>query len=104
MTDDTFFWSVAAPLLQTDGVTRSTMMGYPCLRTDGDFFASVHPESGSLIVKLPAERVTDMISSGAGEPFAPSGRPFREWVLVRHRDAESWTRLLEDARLFVSSS
>lgn len=104
MAEDTYFWSVADPLLQVEGVSRSTMMGFPCLRTDGAFFASVHPESGSLIVKLPAERVADMIGKGDGEPFAPGGRPFREWVLVRHRDAETWAVLLEEARMFVSSS
>ena len=97
-----FFWSVAEPLLALPGVEKSTMMGYPCLRTDGDFFASVHPESGDLIVKLPAHRVSTMIDDGEGSAFAPAGRRFREWVRIEARDRERWAALLEEARTFVS--
>jgi len=97
-----FFWSVAEPLLAVDGVEKSTMMGYPCLRTDGDFFASVHPESGDLIVKLPADRVNAMIEADEGSAFAPAGRRFREWVCIAERDRERWAELLEEARTFVS--
>lgn len=96
-----FFWSLADPLLQLEDVTRSTMMGFPCLRTDGDFFASVHPESGHLIVKLSAARVTEMIENGSGEPFEPAGRRFREWVQVTNRNPEQWALLLEASRSFV---
>ncbi len=97
-----FFWSVAEPLLATEGVERSTMMGYPCLRVNGAFFASVHPESGNMIVKLPAHRVEAMIASESGIAFAPNGRKFREWVQVSGQDRELWARLLEEAREFVS--
>ncbi len=31
------FWSLADPLLDRPTVTRSTMMGLPCLRVDGAF-------------------------------------------------------------------
>lgn len=96
-----FFWLLADPLLQLEDVTRSTMMGFPCLRTDGEFFASVHPESGHLIVKLDAARVAAMIEDGAGEPFAPSGRRFREWVQITDRNPERWALLLEASRSFV---
>ena len=34
------FWSLAHPLLGREGITRSRMMGLPCLRVDGAFFAS----------------------------------------------------------------
>jgi hypothetical protein len=33
--DDTKFWGLATPLLAQLGVTRSTMMGFPCLRFEG---------------------------------------------------------------------
>lgn len=96
-----FFWSLADPMLALEDVTRSTMMGFPCLRTDGDFFASVHPESGNLIAKLPADRVEAMIAEGTGEAFSPAGRRFREWVQVAERNPERWALLLEESRLFV---
>jgi hypothetical protein len=50
---DDEFWDAAAPLLQRPGVTRSTMMGYPCLRLHGDFFASwtcLSARTGSAVV------------------------------------------------------
>ena len=34
------FWELAEPLLARPDVTRSTMMGFPCLRVRGQFFAS----------------------------------------------------------------
>lgn len=98
-----FFWTIAEPLLAVDGVEKGTMMGYPCLRADGAFFASVHPESGDLIVKLPADRVQTMIDANEGHPFAPAGRRFREWVRIEIRDQERWARLLEESRSFVQT-
>jgi hypothetical protein len=50
---EALFWELAQPLLAEPGVTRSTMMGYPCLRANGAFFACVERATGNLIVKLP---------------------------------------------------
>ena len=91
------FWALAAPLLSQPGVTRSTMMGFACLRLDGDFFATCDHRTGDLVVKLNEQRVCVLLESGAAEPFAPNGRRFREWAgipLERHR---SWGRLLDEA-------
>jgi len=49
------FWALAKPLLRRAGVTRSTMIGFPCLRLDGDFFASCDHRTGELVVKLNEE-------------------------------------------------
>ena len=46
------FWELAQPLLDQAGVTRSTMMGFPCLRLHGDFFATCDRRNGDLVVKL----------------------------------------------------
>ncbi|HEX9834044.1 MAG TPA: hypothetical protein VGA66_13380, partial [Mycobacterium sp.] len=67
------FWSFAEPLLAAPFVTRSTMMGFPCLRVDGRFFASFDRQTGALVVKLPAARVDELIETGNAEPFAPAG-------------------------------
>jgi len=99
-----FFWSVAQPFLAQPGVEKGTMMGYPCLRSNGDFFASVHPESGSLIIKASAETVQQLISDGSGEAFAPNGRIFREWVVIPDQNLAAWTQFLETARAFVKGS
>jgi len=57
------FWRLAAPLLDQPGVTRSTMMGFACLRLDGAFFATCDHRTGNLVVKLDEQRVTDLIDA-----------------------------------------
>ena len=91
------FWKLADPLLTQAGVTRSTMMGFPCLRLAGDFFASCDRRTGHLVVKLNEARATALIDAGRADPFAPNGRPFREWVSIPQRFARSWPGLLDEA-------
>ncbi len=99
--DDTLFWELAEPLL-ANGAEKSTMMGHPCLRIDGEFFASLERRTGDLIVKLPADRVNEMIDDGSAEPFAPAGRRFKEWALITDRDEPKWEALLAAAIAFVA--
>jgi len=101
--DDTLFWELAEPLL-ANGAEKSTMMGHPCLRIDGDFFASMERNTGDLIVKLAADRVNEMIEAGTAEPFAPAGRRFKEWALITTRNEAQWEALLTDAMTFVASN
>ena len=106
MTDNvmTFFWSIAEPLLANPAVSKGTMMGFPCLRINGDFFASADHKTGDLDVKLPAARVLELIDAEIGQPFVPAGRRFREWVQIADRDAERWEALLEEALGFVAGT
>jgi len=97
------FWSVAEPLLGAAAVTRSTMMGFPCLRVSGRFFASFDRRTGALVVKLPAARVHELIASGEAEPFAPAGRTFREWAAIDPDRLEHWPSLLDEALAFVAA-
>ncbi len=91
------FWTLAEPLLQHAGVSRSTMMGFPCLRLNGDFFASCDHRTGNLVVKLDEEAVSNLIDDGKAEPFAPNGRRFREWASIPVRRQRSWQALLDEA-------
>jgi hypothetical protein len=50
------------------------------------------------VVKLPEQRVTQLIAAGDGQPFAPAGRVFRAWVAVPRPDRQRWSRLLAEAR------
>lgn len=97
------FWAVAEPLLTAATVTRSTMMGLPCLRVSGRFFASFDRRTTALLVKLPAARVNELIQSGDAAPFAPSGRRFREWASIDSGRSERWAPLLGEALEFVAS-
>jgi hypothetical protein len=99
-----FFHEAGASALTHPEVATGTMMGFPCLRVCGAFFASCDPRSGDLIVKLRRDRVQELIGTGVGKPFAPAGRTFREWVLIEDRDPARWTQLIDEARAFVSGN
>ena len=98
-----FFWKTAGALMNRADINEGTLMGFPCLRVGGEFFATCDHRSGDLIVKLPRTRVQGLIADGMGEPFAPAGRVFKEWVLVKKRDAKYWLELLDEAIAFVGS-
>jgi hypothetical protein len=99
----TLFWELAGQLLAKPGVTQSTMMGYPCLRANGAFFACIERITGHLIVKLPASRVSELVAEGQALPFAPSGRTFREWAACPVADPREWSALLAEARSYADS-
>ena len=69
------FWQLAEPLMAKKGVEESTMMGFPCLRINGNFFAMVDEKRDALIVKLSADRVTDVIDEGRNGWLAEPGSP-----------------------------
>lgn len=95
------FWAVAEPLLEDSGVSRSTMMGLPCLRLDDRFFASFDRRSGDLIIKLAEARVDDLVDAGRANSFAPAGRRFRQWAAVAPDRLDDWPGLLDEAFAFA---
>jgi hypothetical protein len=97
------FWELAEPLLTKAGVSRSTMMGLPCLRIEGEFFGSFDRRSGDLLVKLPEARVDELVDIGRAQPFAPAGRRFTEWAAISATRRRSWSALLDEALAFVAS-
>ena len=88
-------------LLYDPAIGRATMMGYPCVRLAGRFVASYDEKAGSLVVKLPRERVTELVEHGDGDPFAPAGKVFREWVSIPAVDPKLWRNLLNEAVEFA---
>lgn len=96
------FWDLAKPLMMTKNVEKGTMMGFPCLRTEqGKFFASLEKNSQDMIIKVPADRVQELIGSGVAQPFAPNGRTFKEWAIIAISERELWHDLLEEALAFA---
>jgi hypothetical protein len=95
------FWDLAAPLLIEPGVERSTMMGLPCLRVHGAFFASYDRRTGDLLVKLPEARVDELVAADRARAFAPAGRRFREWAAVPPERSPTGKHLLREALAFV---
>ena len=103
MSVEQLFETVAERLLAEDPeLRRGRMMTAVGLKTGRKFFAMT--VRGELVVKLPAERVDDLVAEGAGERFDPGhGRPMREWVGLRPQDEDACEVYVRDARDFVAA-
>ncbi|MGA9276331.1 hypothetical protein [Ilumatobacter sp.] len=97
------FWDVAEPFLATGTLVEGSMMGHQCLRASASngFVATVERVGGNLVVKLPRNRVSELIETGEGLPFAPARKVFREWVALPVYDEARWTELIEESIGFV---
>ena len=95
------FDQVAERLLaEDDAIEQTRMMGSDGLETGGKFFAMV--SRGELVVKLPRERVDELVEAGAGHRFDPGhGRLMKEWVALMPADEEACAGYVTDARHFV---
>ena len=98
-----YFWRIGQAFLKRKGITRGKILGFPCLRYMSEFVAAPEHRNGALIVKLPADRVAELVDQNKGERFAPAGRPFKEWLCVTQRDARFWKRLIDDAIDFAAT-
>lgn len=102
--DSVLFWELVDELRVEDPrVEEGTIMGGACARVDGEFLALVDFKGAGLVVKLPADRVQELITAGRGQSFAPAGRVFKEWVSVPRRDRRLWLALLREGIAFVGS-
>ena len=79
---DATFTALADDFVAQGLATRVTMMGHPCLRANGAYFASGGHAGDALVVKLPEARVKEEIAAERGAPFAPAGRPFKQWLTL----------------------
>ncbi|WP_134116577.1 hypothetical protein [Kribbella kalugense] len=98
---DELYEQLTDDLLYDPAIGRGTIMGHPCIRLAGRFVTSLERNGTGLILKLPSDRVTDLITTGVGEPFAPTGNPMREWVVIPAADRELWQSLLAEAVAFA---
>lgn len=95
-------WDLAAELQGSDDrIIEGTIMSSRCLRVGKEFLAMNHHKKSGLVVKLPAQRVADLIEEGTGESFAPAGKVFKEWVAVLEPDESLWRSLLAEGVEFV---
>ena len=95
------FEAVLDEALGDPRVERSQMMGFPCAKVDGKIFVS--DDDGALVLKLPRERVEQMIAAGEGERFDPLGndRAMKQWVRVPDPGPDA-IALADEAREFVA--
>jgi hypothetical protein len=89
-------------LLAEDGVEEGKMLHNLGLRSgNSKYFA--FERKGELVVKLPADRVAELIASGAGRVMdrGQPDRPLREWVCLRPADEAGAVAYMREARSFV---
>ena len=98
------FWELVDELRAADPrVAEGTIMGGPCVRVGDEFLALVGFKNQGMVVKLPRQRVAELIDGGVGRPFAPAGKVFKEWVAVPVPDPDLWASLLREGVAFVGS-
>lgn len=93
-------------LMGIDGVTPppgGSGFGRGSLKYRGKIFAML--VRGSLVVKLPAERVTALTKGGDGVAFdANKGTPMREWFSLAPASELDWLSLATEAMEFARAS
>ncbi len=103
ITPEALFWDLVNELREHDDrVGEGTIMGGRCARVAGEFLGLVDYKGSGMVVKLPRDRVTELIDQGIGQPFAPAGKVFREWVVIPKPDQRQWSKLLAEAVAFVA--
>ena len=104
-TDESLFWELIEELQHEDPrVEEGTIMSGRCARVAGEFLGLVDYKGSGMVVKLPKERVAELIEQGVGQPFAPAKKVFKEWVSVPKRDRRRWRALLRESKDFVAPS
>jgi hypothetical protein len=102
-TAEDMFWDLIDELREHDDrIEEGTIMGGRCARVAGEFLGLVGYKNSGMVVKLPRGRVDELIAQGIGQPFAPAGKVFREWVAIAEPDRRRWSKLLDEAVTFVA--
>jgi hypothetical protein len=93
-------------LMGSDGVTPppgGSGFGRGSLKFRGKIFAML--VRGSLVLKLPADRVTTLITAGEGVAFdANKGTAMREWFSLAPDSRLDWLELATEALEFARSA
>ncbi len=100
--DAELFWDLVNPMIASGAVVEGELMRSRCVRVGKEFLAMPEYRTGDLVVKLPRERVDELVAAGDGLAFAPAKKVFREWVQVPARDEKLWKSLLTEGLAFVS--
>ncbi len=101
---DRKFARIVAALSKESGVTVGGKgFGSSGLKYEGKLFAMISSR-GKFVVKLPRERVDELVENGLGERFDPGhGRRMKEWFAMNGGEG-SWLRLAQEAYRFVRTS
>lgn len=91
------YTKLALQFARQEGVDISTMMGSPCLRFQGEFVAMMFEKAESLIIKVSAERVNELITNAEGNEFNFTKKRFKEWVMIPIEFEQKFEGYIEEA-------
>ena len=90
------------PGVEVPSQSGGRRFGSDALKVNGSIFAMVR--NGRLVLKLPSDRVRNLIESGTAVSFdSGKGRPMKEWLTLVDDDEETWIALAREALNFVST-
>ncbi len=98
------FDSIAQEFASGDaGITKSKMMGSPCLKVRGKMFAVYWRDA--MIFKLAGDAHKNALARKGAQLFDPSemNRPMKEWVVVPYAHKAKWRAFTESALTYVAS-
>ena len=59
---------------------------------------------GNYVLKLPKERVQELINSGEGLPYDPgNGKIMKEWVIIPVEYSHKWIEFASEAKKFAKT-
>ncbi|MBV9843737.1 MAG: hypothetical protein JOZ47_01500 [Kutzneria sp.] len=107
--DGALFDVLAAEFLELPGVASARMFSHTGLTTCGAFFAFPSGQ-GELIVKLPADRVVQLIATGQANAMRLGRRTMREWAVITGDPTpgripdhhQHWRGLMVEAHAYVT--
>jgi hypothetical protein len=101
-TADQRYSEIVEEFLGRPGVSREGRgFGSSALKIHGKIFAMLS-SSGSFVVKLPRQRVAELVAAGHGTPFETRpGRVMKEWLDLNAESGQDWASLAEEALAFV---
>jgi hypothetical protein len=85
-------------LLDNPLVSPGKMYGHPAYYVGGKMFASLFGDG--VCLKIPENRVKELLKEGHIVPFEPRGRKMREWVLIVRENSDDY---LKDQEIFEES-
>ncbi len=105
MTPEERYEDLVDEFLAEDGVTRprgGSGFGRGAMRYRRKIFAML--VRGQLVVKLPRQRVDELVAAGHGRRFdANKGTPMKEWFSLDPGSALAWPALAREALDFARS-
>jgi len=104
---ETYYSSLIETFMRDADVTLGSPgkrgFGSSALQVNNKIFAML--SHGRFVVKLPNQRVSELLALGKGERFDPGhGRLMKEWLVVYSTSQTEWLSLAQEAKHFVASS